>query len=224
MFVGHYSASLAAKAWARETPLGSLFIAVQWLDVLFFPLAVMGIEKLELTPHGSGAMNFELPYMPYTHSLLAAVLWSLLVALVTLAWAVRGPLRAAATRMAIAMGLAVLSHWCLDLLVHYPDLPLVGNGPPKFGLMLWQWPWLTMALEMSLLGLSLLAYMRRTRASNALGRWGMPVFVGLLTVGEWVNLFAAPNNGVIALAAAAMGSYLGFAAIAGWLDGQRVAA
>jgi hypothetical protein len=45
------------------------------------------------------------------------------------------------------VGLAVFSHYPLDVLVHVPDLPLTGNDSAKLGLALWNNRVATMALE-----------------------------------------------------------------------------
>lgn len=47
MFVGHYGVSFAAKYLAPAVPLWLLFLAVQWLDVVWAPLVLLGIEKVQ---------------------------------------------------------------------------------------------------------------------------------------------------------------------------------
>lgn len=47
MFVGHYAAAFALKAKVPKTSLGMLFLATQFVDILFFPFALWGIEHLE---------------------------------------------------------------------------------------------------------------------------------------------------------------------------------
>ena len=57
--------------------------------------------------------------MPYTHSLVATLAWSVIAFL--MAWkAIR-----LAAREALAVAAVVASHWFLDLIVHRPDLPLL---------------------------------------------------------------------------------------------------
>src|SRR5258705_8863819 len=75
MFVGHYGVSFAAKRSAASVPLWVLFIAVQLLDFAWAPLVLLGIEKVRIVP-GITATNPLVYYMPYTHSLVAALLWS----------------------------------------------------------------------------------------------------------------------------------------------------
>ena len=76
MFVGHYGVSFAAKRVAPAVPLWVLFVAVQLLDVFWAPLILLGIEKVRIVPGITASNPLDLYYMPYTHSLLAAALWS----------------------------------------------------------------------------------------------------------------------------------------------------
>ncbi len=75
MFVGHYAASLALKKFEKRASLGVLFLAVQFVDILFFPLVLLGIERVNIVENFTQSTHFELEYMPYTHSLLASLLW-----------------------------------------------------------------------------------------------------------------------------------------------------
>ncbi len=50
MFIGHYGVSFVAKRCIPRTSLGSLFLAVQLLDVLFGIFVLAGVEKLRIVP------------------------------------------------------------------------------------------------------------------------------------------------------------------------------
>lgn len=50
MFIGHYGVAFAAKPVGRRIPLWVWSIAVQWLDVIWSILVLMGIEKLHIIP------------------------------------------------------------------------------------------------------------------------------------------------------------------------------
>ena len=50
MFVGHYAAAFALKGKEKDASLGWLFIAVQFVDILFFPFAVWGLETMKFVP------------------------------------------------------------------------------------------------------------------------------------------------------------------------------
>src|ERR1700704_778861 len=97
-----------------------LFLAVQWIDVMWSIFVLLGLEKVRIAPGITASNPLDLYYMPYTHSLVAALLWSLGAYI-----AYRG-IRAfgGSHRAALLVAVAVFSHWVLDLLVHRPDLPL----------------------------------------------------------------------------------------------------
>jgi len=48
MFVGHYAAGLALKKYEKRASLGVLFLAVQFVDILFFPFVLLGIERINI--------------------------------------------------------------------------------------------------------------------------------------------------------------------------------
>ena len=50
MFTGHYSFSFAGKRAERRIPLWLLFLAVQWIDVMWSILVLLGIEKVRIVP------------------------------------------------------------------------------------------------------------------------------------------------------------------------------
>jgi hypothetical protein len=50
MFVGHYGVSFTAKAAHPKLPLWLLFVAVQFLDVLWGIFVLLGIEKVRIVP------------------------------------------------------------------------------------------------------------------------------------------------------------------------------
>jgi len=77
MFVGHYGISFAAKRLDKTIPLWVLFLAVQLLDVGWGILVPLGVEKVRIVPGITASNPLDLYYMPFTHSLVAALLWSL---------------------------------------------------------------------------------------------------------------------------------------------------
>ena len=73
MVVGHYGPSFAGKAIQRTIPLWVLFVAVQLLDVFWSIFVLLGIEKVRIVPGITKTNPLDLYYMPYTHSLPAAL-------------------------------------------------------------------------------------------------------------------------------------------------------
>jgi hypothetical protein len=131
MFVGHYGPSFAIKAIRPAIPLWLVFIAVQLVDFAWAVLVLLGIEKVRIVPGITASNPLDLYYMPYTQSLVAAVLWA--VAAIVLCKPLCGVRNWSA---AAWIGAAVFSHWVLDWLVHRPDLPLYDDAM-KVGLGIW---------------------------------------------------------------------------------------
>lgn len=216
MFVGHYAASLALKKFQKRASLGILFLAVQFVDILFFPLVLLGIERINIVENFTESTHFQLVYMPFTHSLAASFAWA------ALAYAVFRWVIVRNRKVALVVGLAVFSHWIFDLVVHTPDLPLWSDDSMKLGLGLWNNAIATYALEAVLLVTALLLYIRSTTATSTIGKYGMIVFVGVLLLVNAVNIFGPmQGDSELNLAIAALVSYFLFAAIAFWLDGKR---
>jgi hypothetical protein len=215
MFVGHYGPSFAIRSVRPAIPLWLLFIAVQLVDVLWAVLVLLGVEKVRIVPGITASNPLDLYYMPYTHSLVAAIFWSVAAAVV-----VRLLLRAATRATAIWLGVAVFSHWILDFLVHRPDLPVYGDTM-KIGLGLWNYPAVALSLEAVLLFGGMILYFRATKPVNAVGRFGLPVFgVAMLAIQSYV-FFGPPPVSPAAAATTALASYVVFAVIAEWLARQR---
>jgi hypothetical protein len=162
MFIGHYGVALAARRVSPRVPLGLSFLAVQFLDVLFSLFVLACIEKMRIVPGYTAYNPYELYFMPYSHSLLGALVWSAAAGAAYLLIARQGPSRAR-TLAAVVLGAAVFSHFVLDFVVHTPDLPLgFGSGSPKIGLGLWNYRYLTIGLELVTLVAGGVIYLRGT--------------------------------------------------------------
>lgn len=213
MFVGHYGVSFAAKRLAPALPLWLLFIAVQLLDVGWSVLVLLGIEKVRIVPGITATNPLDLYYMPYTHGLPAALLWSAGGALLYRMASGKG------SRLALLMlGLAVFSHWVLDFVVHRPDLPLYDDAV-KVGLGLWNRPMIAFGLEAALLFAGMGLYLRAGAP-----RPGPSIGFGLVMLAVQAYIFFGPPpvSGP-AVALTALGSYILFAAVMGYLDRPRLA-
>ena len=211
MFVGHYGVSFAAKRAEPGVPLWVLFIAVQLLDVLWAPFVLLGIEKVRIVPGITASNPLDLYYMPYTHSLVAAIGWSVVAFL-----AYRLTVRSAPTRAAVIVGVAVFSHWVLDFLVHRPDLPLYDNTA-KVGLGLWNLPAVALGLEALLLFGAMWLYLRHTARRTAMLVFG----VIMLGIQAYV-FFGPPPASDKAAAATALIAYAVFAVVIHALERRTV--
>lgn len=105
------------------------------------------------------------------------------------------------------VGLAVLSHWVLDSIVHRPDLPLWPGGP-RVGLGLWN-SWLAaICAETLIYGLGVWFYVKSTRARDAVGRYAFWGLVTFLFLGWATTLGAGPPPSVRSLAWGALAMWL----------------
>ena len=215
MFIGHYGPSFALKAIRPAIPLWLLFIAVQLVDIGWALLVLLGVERVRIVPGITASNPLDLYYMPYTHSLAAVALWST-VAIILWKFLPRSRTWSAAA----LVGLAVFSHWLLDLLVHGPDLP-VYDDTMKVGLGLWNYRAIALLLEVVLLFGGMTMYMRRTTAINAIGRFGPPILGITMIAIQCYLFFGPPPTSPAAAAISALVSYVVFAAVAQWLDRQR---
>jgi hypothetical protein len=223
MFIGHYGVALAAKRVTPKTSLGALFVAVQLLDVAFAILVLAGVEKFRVVPGFTRVTPYDLYFMPYSHSLVGAVLWSALGALGFGLVAKEETRKNARVVAALVFGGAVLSHFVLDLLVHTPDLPL-GFEPssPKFGLGLWNQVDVTLALELGVLfaGGALYGGATVPRDGNTTPSWVVALLLVAVTIATpFLPPPADPLSGVVQMLAA----YLVLAIAAEWMDRSRAA-
>jgi membrane-bound metal-dependent hydrolase YbcI (DUF457 family) len=119
VFVGHFAAGLALKSRVREAPLAPLLAGTAFLDLLFGIFGMIGLERV--VAHDPPVFgNWEL-HIGYSHSLLASLSYSVL-----LGWLAARRWRG--TAIGVAIGLAVFSHFVLDVASHRPDMPLIGFG------------------------------------------------------------------------------------------------
>jgi hypothetical protein len=159
MFVGHYSVAFAAKSERNRIPLWVLFIAVQFLDYIWATLVLLGIEKLRVIKGFTAGSMLDSYFHPYSHSLITSLMWSVTGAVVYEAICSRHGCHYRKSA-AVIVGLAVFSHWILDLLAHPRDLAVYDNTW-KVGFGLWNYRDPEFALEIALLAGGIIVYLAR---------------------------------------------------------------
>lgn len=221
MFVGHYAASFAAKSVSRDLPLWLLFVAVQFVDYIWAILIILGIEKARFEHGFTEASPLDLYHMPYTHSLLGALVWSAVFAGIYLIVRRRSLDRSTLLVHCSILAAAVFSHWLTDLLVHVEDLPLI-SGDPKLGFGLWRNFWASQALEIGLMAVCFIWYLRTSNPKSVAGRilpWVM--FGGFAVVQATNHILPAPPS-MTAFAAQALVAYSMLAALAYAVERSRI--
>src|ERR1700754_2475535 len=106
MVLGHFGVGLGAKRFAPKISLGTLFIAVQWADLLWPVLLPLNVEHVDVRKNNP---HFPLDFISYpiTHSLLMEMVWAACFGL--LYWLFKKDIRGA-----VILGICVVSHWLLD--------------------------------------------------------------------------------------------------------------
>lgn len=213
MFIGHFGVGFGAKSLAPKVSLGTLFLAAQFLDLLWPSLLLLGVEKVRIVAGATAVTPLVFESYPISHSLLAVLVWAGLV----------GGIHFALNRQRIAalvLGALVISHWGLDAIVHQPDLPLYPGSSTFVGLNAWSSLPLTAIFESALFAFGIRLYCRATRPKDAIGRWG---FVGLVIFLAGIyagNLFGAPPPSVDAIAWVGQSQWL-LVLWAYWIDRHR---
>ena len=183
MFLGHFGLGLAGKRVAPAVSLGTLFLAVQWADLLFFILALVGIEHFRIAPGATRVTPVDFFDYPISHSLAWLIVWGIGVG--GLYFVFRK------SRLgAFLLAAGVVSHWFLDAFVHRPDMPVLPAGP-KVGMGLWNSPVATVIAEAIVFGGGILVYLKTTHASDRTGRWAFWALIVFLAA-TWVGSLLGP--------------------------------
>ena len=151
MFIGHFAIGLLARKKETQPSLALMFVAVQFLDLLWPVLVLLGIESLAIDPGNTKLTHLDFEYYPYSHSLLMALVWSVLFGMVYYLFKKN-------RNGALLLGGLVFSHWILDLITHRPDLPLSPFSETKVGFGLWNYPVAEIILELAIFGLGAFLY------------------------------------------------------------------
>jgi hypothetical protein len=190
MFVGHYSVAFAARTERNKIPLWVLFVAVQFLDYIWATLVLLGIEKLRVIKGFTAGSMLDSYFHPYSHSLIAAILWNVVAAIAYKTVCSRhGCLYR--KYAALIVGLAVFSHWVLDLIAHPRDLAIYDNTW-KVGFGLWNYRDPEFALEIGLLGVGIMLYL--TRNAMPAIRKGAVIAFGVVLVVIQIGDTYVPRN------------------------------
>lgn len=174
MYVGHLAIGLALKATFPKTPTLPLLLGVGFLDILDGLFIVLGLNTVTPNLNAGPFLFFDLTFIDWDHSLVAALLWSLV-------W---GALFLKDRRVAVLAFVAAFSHFVADWPMHNNDLALYPYADLHFGLGAWgklgTWSWVLEGLFAA--ALTAYAVWRMARKGQ---RWIWP---GALMVLLFVNL------------------------------------
>ena len=213
MFLGHYGVGFGAKKFVPNVSLGTLFIAAQFLDLLWPTLLLLGIERVQIVPGVTRVTPLLFEHYPISHSLLAVIGWGILIGGVYY-YLKRSRFAA------LVIGFLVVSHWLLDTIVHRPDLPLYPGSNILIGFNAWSSLPLTLVIELSLFVLGVWLYLHTTVATDNKGKWGVVILVLFLLLVYLASVFGSPPPSSEAIAWVGQSQWLivlwGY-----WLDRHR---
>ena len=209
MFLGHFAVALGAKKAAPEVSLGTLVLGAQLADMLWPVFLLLGWERVQIVPGITRVTPLDFISYPYSHSLLAELMWA--AALGGVYYAMRRGLRGA-----VILALCVPSHWLLDYVSHRPDMPLIPGGT-RYGLGLWNFPAATLAVEFALFAAGVAAYLSAVKLKDRAHRYALGSLLILLCLLYLGSVFGPPppDTRVLALSALAIWLTVPWAA---WAD------
>ena len=213
MFIGHAALAFASKRLAPETSLGVLVAATFGLDLLWPLFCLMGLEGFRIDPGHTAFTPIAFDHYPWSHSLLMALVWSLLAFLVVRRTTGRA-------RDAWVVAALVASHWVLDAVTHRPDLPLWPGRSPMIGLGLWNSVAGTYLLEGVLFAAGAAAYLSGTRPLNRRGTVVLWILILFLLVAWIPSPFSPPPPSPLAVTLTALGAFV-IPLWAAWADRHR---
>jgi hypothetical protein len=212
MFLGHFAVALGAKSAAPKVSLGWLVLAAQFADLLWPVFLLLGLEEVRIIPGITRVTPLDFVAYPYTHSLLAEVLWA--IGLGSVYFAIRRN-----ARSAIVVSLCVPSHWALDYIAHRRDMPIVPGGA-RYGLGLWNSFPATLTVELSLFAIGIALYSAATRAKDRTGSWALWSFLIFLLTAYMAAVLGPPPPNEHGLAISALAIWL-TVPWAAWADRHR---
>lgn len=201
MFIGHFGAGMSGKKAAPRVSLGTLFLAAQFIDLLWPFFLLLGIEKVKIDPGNTAVTPLNFIYYPFSHSFLSVLIWAAVFGAVY--FIIKKDFKAS-----IILGLLVISHWILDFLTHRPDLPLYPGSGIFVGLGLWNSIAGTIIVEGGIFALGVYLYTGTTKAKNKSGMFGFWSLIVFLVIIYLSNLFGPPPPSV---------EPLGYVGLAQWL-------
>jgi len=216
MFLGHYGVAFALKRAEPKLSLGTLFVAAQLLDLLWGIFVLLGWEHARIVPGNTAVTPLEFWDYPISHSLVGALTWGVVAAACYYSWPTRDTTRH--WQAAAIVGVAAFSHYPLDVLVHLPDLPIMGNDSSKLGLGLWNHPVATMVAELLVFGLGLAVYLALGSKRHRVRPGRLAVLVVVLLGTYFASVYGPPPPNMTTVGVSVIVLVLVAAALAGWAD------
>jgi hypothetical protein len=210
MFIGHFGVGFAAKSVDKKISLGTLFLASQFIDLLWPILLLLGLESVKIEPGNTAVTPLNFISYPISHSMIGVIFWGILFGVIY--YVIKKNLRGS-----ILLGVLVFSHWLLDLLTHRPDLQLFPWSDYKVGFSLWNSFTGTLILEGLIFVLGVFVFYTVSKVqskSKQILFWSLVIFLAAVYV---MNLVGPPPPSEEPIAIVGLSQWL-LVAWAYWID------
>lgn len=162
MMIGHFALGVATKQFKPMIPIWILLLAPQFMDVVFVPFVLIGLESFEFGSYGQLSLNIQ-----YSHSLVGAL------AIAAVAYWI-GNRFWKSGHGGIVLASLSFSHWILDVLMHRPDMVILpGNlgNLPLMGFGLWDFEFGSLVTEIAMAVIAVVLYFHWARKEQKGARW-----------------------------------------------------
>jgi len=201
MFIGHFALGFGTKKYEKKISLGTLFMAAQFLDLLWPFFLILGWETAEIDPGNTAVTPLNFTSYPYSHSLFFAIIWGLVFGSIYYFMKGNG-------RGAFVLGFLVVSHWILDFITHRPDLPLTPWLDTKVGLGLWNSVAGTVVVEVLLFGIMVFIFLKAFKFRDLKGKLEIAALILFLVVIYFSNILGPPPPSI---------KLIGYVGLSQWL-------
>lgn len=127
MYVGHFAIGLGIKVAMPKVPALPILVGAGFLDIIDGLLIIAGIDKVTPNLNAGPYLYFDLTFIDWDHSLLMAIILSLI-------W---GAFFLKDRTVAAVAALACFSHFLADVPMHNADLALYPYAKAHLGYGLW---------------------------------------------------------------------------------------
>jgi hypothetical protein len=179
MYVGHFAIGVTIKSVSPRTPTLPIMLGVGFMDIVDGLLIIAGVDRVTPDLNSGPYLFFDLTFIDWDHSLLMAILLSVLWA--GLFWRDK--------RTAWIAALAGFSHFLADWPLHNHDLALYPYSGGHLGYGLWGRLGTTSWLLEGAFSLALIVFAEwRNSARGVSYRWAIVVLVLLfLQMSPWLS-------------------------------------
>ena len=173
MYFGHFSVGMALKAKYKEVPLVPIILGAGFLDLINGTLVAVGIEKVTPNLQALPYLYFDLTFIDWDHSLVMAVIWSIV-------WGAFFWFKD--KHIATIAALSCFLHFIADIPMHNADMALYPYAQQYLGFGLWgKWGIWSWVFEIGFAAI-LLAYAYKKHAQRGENITWQLYFIGLLAL------------------------------------------